>query len=85
MNRDDWDSCPHLWLANWGKGGEPEFVPYSCVSLEYSRVETMAAMCDRCGRVAFFTRRAWWRTVEVGEVGEVGRSATTPAAWRPSQ
>jgi hypothetical protein len=47
--------CDHYWIANSGRGGEPDFRPNRQMSPE----PTMHVTCGRCKSRTWFTEKQW--------------------------
>ncbi len=47
--------CHHIWVANSGRGGEPDFRPNRQMSSE----PLMHVTCRTCGTRTWFTQKQW--------------------------
>jgi len=48
-------SCSHAWVANSGRGGEPEFRPNRMMS----PVPLMHVQCSKCNARTWFSEAQW--------------------------
>jgi hypothetical protein len=56
--------CEHLWIANSGRGGEPEFRPAQIVAGD---TPVMHVVCSRCQVRTWFSEARWRRIPAQGE------------------
>lgn len=47
--------CDHLWIANSGKGGEPDFK----INRQMSPYPLMNVKCEKCNGRTWLSQRAW--------------------------
>lgn len=52
--------CDHLWIANSGKGGQPDFKVIAGMSL----FPLMHVQCEKCNDRTFLTKKNWFSIQE---------------------
>lgn len=70
--------CNHIWIANSGKGGEPQFKKNS----QIGSIPTMHVKCSDCGCRTWLSQAAW--TVQmVDEINALFKKHTIPMPLCP--
>lgn len=49
------EHCEHIWIANSGRGGDPEFR----LNRQMSRAPLMHVLCAKCGDRTWLTEKQW--------------------------
>lgn len=55
MDDEEVNDCDHIWLANSGKGGEPEFR----LNRQLSSEPLMHVLCAECNARTWLTEAQW--------------------------
>lgn len=61
MSETNQEDCGHVWVANSGKGGEPDYRP----NRQLSAQPLMNVKCDICNARTWKTQQQWEALEEV--------------------